>query len=163
MKNLNKQKILTSRKAPMSLKIHLISSFICLHCCDQYRVEIGLPENLAYGLKHGPFEELIDSFPEVLEEMEQDEIQRNIFGRFIFEHGQHDVRFLYTRVENMAEIVNLRIRHYKQVVALYQQYREVRFALNKALKQIDFIDVPSTRFINNHFYLKTNRKKIKDK
>ena len=144
----------------MSLKIHLITSFICLHCCDQYRMEIGLPENLAHGLQQGPFEELLDGFPEVLEEIQHDETQSDIFARFICEHGQHDVRFLYTRVENMAEIVPLRMRHYKQVVALYQQYRQVRFALNKALKQLDFMEVPRNI---NHLYLKSNKKKINDK
>ena len=143
----------------MPLKVHLISSFICLNCCNQYRVEIGLSENLAHALEQGTFEEIMDEFPEVLEEMEQDEIQSNTFSRFISEHGQHDVRFLYTRVDRMPEIVKLRTEHYKQVVGLYQQYQEVRLAINKALKQPGFPNRASGRNLSTRFFLKEDRKK----
>ncbi|MBF0280399.1 MAG: hypothetical protein HQM13_21565 [SAR324 cluster bacterium] len=143
----------------MPRNIHIISSFICLNCCNQYRVEIGLLDYLAYALEQGTFEEIMDEFPEVLEELEQDEIQSSTFGRFIYEHGQHDVRFLCTRVENMTKIVSLRTEHYKQVVSLYQQYQEVRRAINKTLKQPGIFKLDSGKNLYSRFFLKEDRKK----
>lgn len=140
------------------MKVHIIFSFICLHCCNQYRIEIGLPENLAFALKQGTFEELLDSFPEVLEEIEHDEFQSKAFRRFIFEHGQHDVRFLATRVESMPEIVRLRTQHYKRVVAIYQQYKAIRRNLKRVLRQTDLPTVYQ-RKINKQFDLKEDKKK----
>ncbi len=150
---------LSCEKGHMSQKIHIISSFICLNCCNQYRAEIGLPENLAHAIEQETFAEVMDELPEVLEEIEQDEIRSNTFSRFIFEHGQHDVRFLYTRVERMSEIVNLRAKHYQQVVTIYQQYQEVQLAINQALKQQGFFNHASRRNLSTRFFLKEDRKK----
>jgi len=118
----------------MPKKIHIISSFICLNCCRQHRLEIGLSQHLALMLKQTTFEELMDKFPEVIEELNNDEFQNDIFQRFICEHGQHDVRFFHTIVNKMSEIVKRRERHYKKVITNYEQYQTVTRHLNKVLK-----------------------------
>ena len=65
----------------MLKKIHIISSFMCLNCCNQHRLEIGLPQHLALMLKQTTFDELMDQFPEVIEELVNDEFQNNVFHR----------------------------------------------------------------------------------
>ena len=143
----------------MSAKVHIISSFICLHCCNQYRMEIGLLENLVFSLQEGTFEEVMDEFPEVLEEIEGDEFQKTVFSRFIYEHGLHDVRFLYTPVDQMSQIVKLRARHYKQVISLYQQYQAVQRKVKNALQQSGTSYPPRLRAKENRFYWEGKKKR----
>ena len=120
-------------------------------------MEVGLPDHLAFSLEQGTFEELMDHFPEVLEEIGQDEFQSKAFSSFVFEHGKHDVRFLYTPVENMSKIVPLRTRHYQRVVALYQQYQGIRHNLRTILRQANVPLLPAGK--THRFYLKADKKK----
>lgn len=143
----------------MSAKVHIISSFICLHCCKQYRMEIGLMKYLVYGLQACTFEEMMDEFPEVLDEMERDEFQKTVFNRFIFEHGPHDVRFLFTPVDQMSQIINLRARHYKQVVSLYQQYQAVGRRAKNAMQQSGLSYSPSPRPEAKRFHWEGKKKR----
>lgn len=120
-------------------------------------MEMGLPDPLAFALEQGTFEELMDDFPEVLEEVGQDEFQSKAFHSFVYEHGQHDVRFLHTRVESMSEIVLLRTRHYKKVVAIYQQYQGTCRTLQKILRKSDAPLLQEGKI--HRFYLKADKKK----
>ncbi len=144
----------------MSKSTHIISSFICLHCCEQHRMEFGLPGNLAFILQEGTYEEIIDGFPEVLEEIRQDEFQNTLFERFIFVHGQHDVRFIHTSVDTMSNIVKLRTEHYKKVIALYEQYRQVVerivMVMDSSLVYKSKVRPPA---IDHRLYFKEDKKK----
>jgi len=117
----------------MTEKIHIICSFVCLHCCERHRSEIGLSEELTPLLANETFEEIIDQLPEVLEAIEQDEFQVWVFKEFIYEHGQHDIRFFHTKVKSMRDIVELRKRHYKKVIANYEQYKDVVYETKKKI------------------------------
>ena len=143
----------------MFAKVHIISSFICLHCCKQFRMEIGLLENFVFGLRDMTFEEVMDEFPEVMEEMERDEFQKSVFSRFIFEHGPHDVRFLYTPVDHMSRIVEMRAGHYKQVISLYQQYQAVGRSVKNALQQSGIFHPPTLKNKENRFYWEGKKKR----
>ncbi len=115
----------------MSTQIHTISTFICLHCCERHRAEIGLPAELATHLEPCTLEELIDLYPEVPEIMETDDFQYWVFQQFLNEHAQHDVRFIPTFVEQMNRIVAYRTQHYQQVIDTYERYRDVLRETNK--------------------------------
>ncbi|MBF0287330.1 MAG: hypothetical protein HQM14_05875 [SAR324 cluster bacterium] len=125
-------------------------------------MEFGLPGNLAFILQTGTYEEVIDDFPELLEEMREDEFQNFLFERFIFAHGQHDVRFIYTPVDRMSKIVKLRTEHYKRVIFLYEQYQQVTGKITQIMYSSRvYKNTVRPSAIDYRLYFKEDKKKHK--
>lgn len=113
--------------------IHYVITYICLPCGKNHRVEVGLPTYLDELLENLTLEETLERTPEVLQVVEQDEFQHWILHEFLHDHHHHDVRVLFTKVENMRNLVSLRMEHYLKMTAIYEQYRSIVIELNETM------------------------------